>query len=75
MKTTIEWRRASEGHPQTSGYYLCYTRGGSITDLPYSAKHRRFNAFDSNKAALLKGTEIDVLAWAEKPDMAAFEEA
>lgn len=75
MQMTIEWHKARDGRPEKSGMYLCYTRAGSIADLPYSSVHERFNAFDSSKADLLKGTEIDVLAWAEKPDMAAFEEA
>ena len=68
IKTTIEWHKTTEELPEKSGNYLIKHSIKYISMVPYSAKHKRFNAFDNFTKAKAKELEIaDVCYWAEMP--------
>lgn len=66
MEIKIKLFDAKEELPKRRGEYLCFTGGTHWANLPYSAKHKRFNAYNDDKRPK---HAIDVLFWAELPEL------
>ena len=73
----IEWIPVEEKLPEKSGEYLVFTKysytnlvgRGSVSVLVYSAKHKKFNTFDSMDDETASRVEItNVVHWAELPE-------
>lgn len=54
------WIPVGERLPMESGTYACLTRIKTCMTLPYSAKHKKFNAFDSLSEQLADSCSINV---------------
>ena len=65
MEIKIKLFDAKEELPKRSGEYLCFI-GTYWTSLPYSTRHKHFNAYDRDASAK---HAIDVLFWAELPEL------
>ena len=50
LKKQNKWISVEERLPEKSGDVLCYKKNG-ISVLPYSHKHKAFNAYDSSYSA------------------------
>ena len=71
INTNIVWHKASEELPPKSGWYWSITKNGTVSNVPYSAKHKRFNFYDHYDPE-----ELDVyptIFWAEAPEMFLWE--
>ena len=69
INTNIVWHNAREELPEKSGMYLSITPCGNFSDIPYSAKHKRFNFydyFDPNDNC--ENYIYPTIFWAEVPD-------
>ena len=74
INTNIVWHNASKELPQKSGRYFSITPSGTFSDIPYSAKHKRFNFYDYNNPN--DDCEKDVyptIFWAEVPEVFSWE--
>ena len=67
MTMTIEWHDAKKELPEKSGKYLVNYIGGETMTVNYSAVHKKFNAYDYDKAEQAEFFEIKVKWWAELP--------
>lgn len=47
--TAIEWHDAKTDPPKESGNYICCTAWEYIQKVPYSARHKIFNARDEDE--------------------------
>ena len=56
-----------DGVPEKSGKYLCWCKNEYFTVLPYSEKHKVFNAYDGLEVNDLR--PIEVIAWCELPEV------
>ena len=65
MEIKIKLFDAKEELPKRSGEYLCFI-DTYWASLPYSTKHKRFNAYDNETKPK---HAFDVLFWAELPEM------
>ena len=65
MEIKIKLFDAKEELPKRSGEYLCLV-GTFWTILPYSTKHKRFNAYNDDTRPKYA---MDVLFWAELPEL------
>lgn len=63
---TIKLFDAKEELPKRSGEYLCFIGGTYWTNMPYSTKHKRFNAHNDDTRPK---HAMDVLFWAELPEL------
>ena len=66
MEIKIELFDAKEELPKRSGEYLCFIGGTYWTNLPYSTRHKRFNAYNRDASAKYA---MEVLFWAELPEL------
>ncbi len=66
MEIKIKLFDVKEELPKRSGEYLCFIAGIYWASLPYSTKHKRFNAYDDDKRP---EHAFDVLFWAESPEL------
>ena len=66
MEIKIKLFDAKEELPKRSGEYLCLVGGTYWANLPYSTKHKRFNVYNEDTRPK---HAIDVLFWAELPEM------
>ena len=66
MEIKIKLFDAKEELPKRSDEYLCFIEGIYWASLPYSTKHKRFNANDYETRP---EHAIDVLFWAEFPEL------
>lgn len=62
------WIPVGERLPMESGTYACLTRIKTCMTLPYSAKHKKFNAFDSLSEQLADSCSINVTHWQPRPE-------
>ena len=60
MPRQMSWVTAEDNPPKESGNYLAYTKSGEYIVLPYSAKHRLFNCYDTNSKEVAEMTCIEV---------------
>ena len=61
-KAELGWISTEEAQPVRSGDYWVRTAGGIYTVLPYSTRHRAWNAMDEQETAL---RAIPVTHWME----------
>lgn len=73
--TTVNWISADERLPETSGEYLIFNAYSTCKEkgypyvINYSAKHRAFNAFDTQAdETVQKNAFQNVAFWAELPE-------
>ena len=59
-----KWIPVTERLPEKSDYYLAITDGKIICVIPYSVKHKVFNAFDNASGAY----QIAVTHWMPLPE-------
>ena len=70
INTNIIWHNAREELPEKSGWYLSVTRSGNFANIPYSAKHGRFNFYDYNDPNDQCENDIyPTIFWAEVPEV------
>ena len=62
--TLIRWFNTDEILPSKDGYYLCQTKPGRYTTLPFSTKHQMFNVSGDNVDCA-----IEVQWWAFLPEL------
>lgn len=62
------WISVDERLPMESGMYVCLTRFQTHMVLPYSAKHKKFNALDSFSRRLADRYSLDVTHWMSLPE-------
>lgn len=62
------WIPVGERLPMESGTYVCLTRIKTCMTLPYSAKHKKFNAVDSISEQLADSCSINVTHWQPLPE-------
>lgn len=60
-----KWIPFAEKLPEQSGYYLILTSNGNHIVAPYSARHKAFNAFDTDHDARF---EIACTHWMPLPE-------
>ena len=65
MEKTFNFIKASDRLPEESGKYLCIALHGGYTTLPYSARHKAFNAGDDEETPR---SAFNVDYWAEIPE-------
>lgn len=68
--TAIEWHDAKTDPPKKSGNYICCTAWGFIQKVPYSARHKIFNAHDEDERPE-HGFQVDL--WAHIPKKLRYE--
>ena len=74
INTNIVWHKASEELPEKSGWYFSITRSGTFSNIPYSAKHKRFNFYDYNDPNDQCENDIyPTIFWAEVPEVFLWE--
>ena len=66
--TVQRWIPVDEKLPVESGMYLCLTRFKTHMVLPYSAKHKKFNAIDSFSGWHADRHSINVSHWPPLPE-------
>lgn len=70
--TVQRWISVDERLPEKSGTYACLTRIKTglvlVLALDYSAKHKKFNAFDSLSEQLADSYSINVTHWQPLPE-------
>ena len=64
INVPTKWIPVSERLPEESDYYLAITDTEIIITVPYSVKHKAFNAFDDNRDTK---NEIPVTHWMPLP--------
>lgn len=62
------WIPVGERLPMESGIYLCLTRFKTHMVLPYSAKHKKFNAIDCFSGRQADRHSINVTHWQLLPE-------
>lgn len=66
----MEWVSANKKLPEKSGAYLTISRYGEFMVLPYSVKHKAFNAYDhSTEEYVAKHKKAGVSCWIEIPPL------
>ena len=63
IENAQRWIPVSDGLPIVSGWYWCATKRGNYDCFYYSAKHERFNCFDSTKPEDVDKYAIECIAW------------
>lgn len=67
-KTAMRWISVKDRLPEKSGEYLAITKSrGHYMVLPYSAKHKLFNSYDSSRGRELKSA-IECTHWMPLPE-------
>ena len=74
IEVNLVFHKVSEELPQKSGEYIVVTASGTVGSIPYSAKHRRFNFFDSFDPQKTEYQDIyPAVFWAETPSKFLYE--
>lgn len=68
--TVIEWHDAKTDPPKESGNYITCSAWESIQKLPYSARHKIFNAHDEEEKP---AHGLQVALWAHIPKKLRYE--
>ena len=68
--TAIEWHDAKTDPPKKSGNYICCTGWEYIQKVPYSARHKIFNAHDEDERP---EHGFQVALWAHIPKKLRYE--
>lgn len=63
--TAIEWHDAKTDPPKKSGDYIGCCASGLILKLPYSVRHKIFNAHDEEKEPV-RGLQVALWAYIPK---------
>lgn len=67
--THIEWHETAVEPPAASGEYLVVKDSGRVGELPYSSKHKLFNAYDRDAEDEAKQWGFTCKYWAERPEL------